>query len=131
MLTPNVMDVGAPESVSERDSHERQMLRTLEDASGGRSVVCAVGLSLQEGVGAVTCHSLGREVVDPVGAYFDKAKLKVRRADRVLLPRLVLTLALFPLGRTGCLRTTSTGATARWGMTPTPRRWLALRTRRM
>ena len=111
MLTPNVMDVGAPESRSERDSHERQMLRTLEDASGGRSVVCAVGSSLQEGVGVVTCHSLTREVVDPVSVYFDKAKLKVCLQCWVAC-RLVLTSGCFPLGRTGCLRTTSTGATA-------------------
>ena len=76
MLTPNVLDVGAPDSASERDAHERQLLRTLEEAARGPSVVVAVGLSLQESVGSLACHSLSREVVDPVGAYFEKARLR-------------------------------------------------------
>ena len=77
MLTPNVLDVDLPEGAdaATREAHEAEYLTQLEKAAG-RSVVVAVGLAVQEAVGALSCTSLSRELVDPVPVYFNKSALK-------------------------------------------------------
>ena len=77
VLTPNVLDVDLPEGAdaATREAHEAEYLTQLEKAAG-RSVVVAVGLAVQEAVGALSCTSLSRELVDPVPVYFNKSALK-------------------------------------------------------
>lgn len=77
MLTPNVLDVGLSEraDATTREEHEMKLLAKLETAAGC-SVVAAFGLALQEAVTSLSCVSLSREIVHPIGVYFDRALLK-------------------------------------------------------